>query len=85
MAASHPTHTPSTSTPAIAYARCSSAQQERSVEQQLDALRSHADSGGLNLVETFTDEAISGSPQRLQGSCRRTDEPRSIVAGRSRP
>jgi DNA invertase Pin-like site-specific DNA recombinase len=46
---------------AVAYARCSSAQQDRSVEQQLDAIRRYAAQDGLEIVETFSDEAISGS------------------------
>lgn len=52
---------------AVAYARCSSAQQGRSVDQQLDAIRRHVQEKGWCLGDTFADEAISGSELNRPG------------------
>lgn len=67
-------NTPSVLHLAVAYARCSSSQQERSVEQQIEALNGFIKTKGWKLAtESFVDEAISGSELSRPGLDRLLD------------
>jgi len=69
-----------TTTRAVTYARCSTDQQEASIDQQEAAFVEYADKGGLVLADRFRDEGVSGTTSRRPGfqslveACRSRDD-----------